>query len=146
MQHKAQDTTLMRHPRAIRRRIRRKPRVTRDKRRGVTSYRASVSIGLYTFPPAPTPKLPDRARTASRLRHRSYHTERAYAAWVRCFCLFHRGGDGRPRHPETRAEAEGAAFLRGGLGVASRLDALDEGRWTRGVEREPRPRGSAVRR
>ena len=57
------------------------------------------------------PRLLDRLRAESRRRHYSYHTERAYADWVRRYCLFHRDADGRPRHPETLAEPDLAAFL-----------------------------------
>lgn len=57
------------------------------------------------------PRLLDRVRTACRLRHLSYHTERAYAGWVRRYCLFHRDEAGRPRHPGEMAEAEVGAFL-----------------------------------
>ena len=56
-------------------------------------------------------RLLDRVRAECRRRHYSYHTERAYADWVRRFCLFHRDEHGRPRHPETLAEPDLAAFL-----------------------------------
>ena len=61
--------------------------------------------------PTDGPRLLDRLRAACRRRHYSYHTERAYAHWARRYCLFHRGPDGRPRHPETLAEPDLAAFL-----------------------------------
>ena len=57
------------------------------------------------------PRLLDRLRAECRRRHYSYHTERAYADWVRRYCLFHTDGDGRPRHPEALAEPDLAAFL-----------------------------------
>ncbi len=51
-------------------------------------------------PVGTTPKLLDRVRSACRLRHMSYHTERSYVGWVKRYCLFHRDEDGVPRHPE----------------------------------------------
>ena len=59
----------------------------------------------------PPPRLLDRLRSECRRRHYSYHTERAYADWVRRYCLFHRDERGQPRHPGTLAEADLAAFL-----------------------------------
>ena len=59
----------------------------------------------------PPPRLLDRLRSECRRRHYSYHTERAYADWVRRYCLFHRDDQGQPRHPRTLAEADLAAFL-----------------------------------
>ena len=56
-------------------------------------------------------RLLDRLRAECRRRHYSYHTERAYADWARRYCLFHRDHGGRPRHPETLAEPDLAAFL-----------------------------------
>lgn len=64
--------------------------------------------------PADTPEGPrllDAVRTACRVRHYSIRTETAYASWAKRFCLFHRDPDGRPRHPDTMAEPEVAAFL-----------------------------------
>jgi integron integrase len=62
------------------------------------------------MPPTP-PRLLDQLATACRVRHLSYRTQQAYAGWVRRFCLYHRDPAGRPRHPETMAEPEAAAFL-----------------------------------
>ena len=59
----------------------------------------------------PPPRLLDRLRSECRRRHYSYHTERAYADWVRRYCLFHRDDQGQPRHPCTLAEPDLAAFL-----------------------------------
>ena len=57
------------------------------------------------------PALLDAVRTACRLRHYSIRTEAAYTSWAKRYCLFHRDADGRPRHPESMAEAEVVAFL-----------------------------------
>ncbi|NNF58397.1 MAG: integron integrase [Rhodothermaceae bacterium] len=57
------------------------------------------------------PKLLTLVRSACRLRHLSYHTERSYVSWVRRFCLFHRDDAGRPRHPASMREPEVEAFL-----------------------------------
>lgn len=57
------------------------------------------------------PRLLDRLRSECRRRHYSFHTERTYADWVRRYCLFHRDADGQPRHPDTLAEPDLAAFL-----------------------------------
>ena len=61
--------------------------------------------------PSDAPALLDAVRSACRLRHYSVRTETAYASWAKRFCLYHRDPDGRPRHPETMAEPEVAAFL-----------------------------------
>ena len=64
--------------------------------------------------PSPRPSAPrllDRLRAELRRRRYSVHTERAYARWVRRYCLFHRDERGRPRHPETLSEPDLAAFL-----------------------------------
>ncbi len=62
--------------------------------------------------PRPTPpRLLDAVRTACRVRHYSIRTEQAYASWIKRFCLFHRGADGRPQHPAELAEPHVAAFL-----------------------------------
>ena len=61
--------------------------------------------------PTRRPRLLDRLRAELRRRHYSVHTERAYAGWVRRYCLFHRDEAGRPRHPETLSEPDLAAFL-----------------------------------
>lgn len=58
-----------------------------------------------------SPRLLDRLRAECRRRHYSVHTERAYADWVRRYCRFHRDPSGRPRHPETLAGPDLAAFL-----------------------------------
>ena len=73
-------------------------------------------LGPHNADPSPnSPRLLDRLRAECRRRHYSYHTERAYADWVRRYCLFHRddgpGGTGQPLHPETLAEPDLAAFL-----------------------------------
>jgi len=52
------------------------------------------------------PRLLDRVRAASRLRHLSRRTEKAYVAWIRRFILFH-----GKRHPAEMGEAEITAFL-----------------------------------
>ncbi len=59
----------------------------------------------------PAGSLLDAVRSACRLRHYSIRTETAYVSWARRFCLFHRDANGRPRHPDTMAEPEVAAFL-----------------------------------
>ncbi len=64
----------------------------------------------FTSPSTP-PRLLDAVRTACRVRHYSIRTKQAYASWIRRFCLFHRGADGRPQHPSTLAEPHAAAFL-----------------------------------
>jgi integron integrase len=55
---------------------------------------------------ASSPKLLDRVREATRLRHYSERTEQAYVAWSRRFIVFH----GR-RHPWELGEREVTAFL-----------------------------------
>jgi integron integrase len=61
--------------------------------------------------PTQQPRLLEQLATACRVRHLSYRTQQAYTGWVRRFCLYHRDPAGRPRHPETMAEPEAAAFL-----------------------------------
>ena len=61
--------------------------------------------------PGTPPRLLDAVRTACRVRHYSIRTEAAYASWIKRFCLFHRGADGRPQHPAGLAEPHVAAFL-----------------------------------
>lgn len=56
-------------------------------------------------------KLLDRLRSACRVRHLSYETEKAYAGWVRRYCLFHRDCDGKPVHPATMDARHVIAFL-----------------------------------
>ena len=51
------------------------------------------------------PRLLDRVRAASRLRHLSRRTEKAYVAWIRRFILFH------GKRPAEMGEAEITAFL-----------------------------------
>ena len=55
--------------------------------------------------PAP-PKLLDRLRQASRLRHYSRRTEEAYVGWIRRFIVFH-----GKRHPREMGEPEVTRFL-----------------------------------
>jgi integron integrase len=52
------------------------------------------------------PKLLDRVRGASRLRHYSRRTEEAYVSWIRRFIVFH-----GVRHPKDLGEPEVTAFL-----------------------------------
>jgi integrase len=66
---------------------------------------------------AAKPKLLDRLRAACRLRHYSWRTEAAYAAWVVRFIRFH-----RLRHPLEMGAAEINAFLTH-LAVAGRVSA-----------------------
>jgi integron integrase len=54
----------------------------------------------------PAPRLLDRVRAAVRLRHYSRRTEKAYAAWIRRFIVFH-----EKRHPSEMGAAEVTAFL-----------------------------------
>ena len=54
----------------------------------------------------PPPRLLDRVREATRLRHLSPRTEKAYVGWVRRFVVF----NGK-RHPSELGEAEITAFL-----------------------------------
>lgn len=53
-----------------------------------------------------TPRLLERVRSATRVRHYSIRTEQAYTQWIRRFILFH-----RKRHPAEMGGAEIAAFL-----------------------------------
>jgi integron integrase len=55
---------------------------------------------------AGSPRLLDRLREALRVRHYSYRTEQAYAAWARRFIVFH-----GMRHPATMGDVEINAFL-----------------------------------
>ena len=55
---------------------------------------------------AGSPRLLDRLREALRVRHYSYRTEQAYAAWVRRYIVFH-----GMRHPATMGDVEINAFL-----------------------------------
>lgn len=57
------------------------------------------------------PSLLDAVRRACRVRHYALSTEKAYVGWTRRYCRFHRDTNGRPRHPDTMAEPEAAAFL-----------------------------------
>ena len=52
------------------------------------------------------PKLLDRVRQASRLRHYSRRTEEAYVGWIRRFIVFH-----SKRHPMEMGEPEVTRFL-----------------------------------
>jgi site-specific recombinase XerD len=59
--------------------------------------------------PPPTPQQPrllDRVRAVIRARHYSRRTEKAYAAWIRRFILFH-----GKRHPTEMGAAEVTQFL-----------------------------------
>jgi hypothetical protein len=51
-------------------------------------------------------RLLDQVRAAIRLRHYSRRTEKAYAAWIRRFTLFH-----GKRHPAEMGKAEVSRFL-----------------------------------
>ena len=57
------------------------------------------------------PRLLDRVRTACRLRHLSYETEKAYAGWIRRYCLFHKDSGGRPQHPAALNVSHVVSFL-----------------------------------
>ena len=54
----------------------------------------------------PTPRLLDRVRLATRVRHYSRRTERAYVGWTRRYVLFH-----HKRHPSEMGAEEIRAFL-----------------------------------
>lgn len=56
--------------------------------------------------PPDAPRLLDRVRHATRLRHLSRHTEKAYVGWIRRYVLFH-----GKRHPADLGPAEITAFL-----------------------------------
>jgi integron integrase len=58
------------------------------------------------MPEAQPPRLLDRVRHATRLRHMSRRTEDAYLGWIRRFIHFH-----DKRHPEAMGEREVVAFL-----------------------------------
>jgi hypothetical protein len=58
------------------------------------------------LPPARPPKLLDRVREASRLRHGSRSTEKSYVHWIRRFILFH-----GKRHPPEMGADEVTRFL-----------------------------------
>ena len=55
---------------------------------------------------ADSPKLLDRIRQETRIRHYSRRTEQAYVSWVRRFIVFH-----QKRHPRELGEPEVTAFL-----------------------------------
>lgn len=64
---------------------------------------------LMSLPPPPganNPKLLDRVRDATRLKHYSIRTEQAYADWIKRFILFH-----KKRHPAEMAKPEVTEFL-----------------------------------
>jgi integron integrase len=70
------------------------------------------------------PRLMDCVRLALRARHRSPKTEKAYAAWVRRFILFH-----GKRHPSEMGAPEVASFLsslasEGGVAASTQNQAL----------------------
>jgi integrase len=54
----------------------------------------------------PPPRLLDRVRAATRLRHLSRRTEKAYVHWIRRFVVFH-----GKRHPTEMGEPEVTRFL-----------------------------------
>lgn len=64
-----------------------------------------------------TPRLLDRVRAASRLRHYSPSTEQSYTMWVRRFVLFH-----GCRHPRDMGAAEIERFLED-LAITHRVSA-----------------------
>jgi integron integrase len=66
------------------------------------------------------PRLLDRVRLATRLRHYSYRTEQSYVAWVRRFVLFH-----GKRHPADMGAREVVAFL-SHLAVHERVSATTQ--------------------
>ncbi len=45
------------------------------------------------------------------MRHYSLRTERAYAGWIKRYCLYNRDATGAPRHPDTLGEAKVTAYL-----------------------------------
>lgn len=55
---------------------------------------------------APKPRLLDRVRAASRARHYSRRTEKAYVAWIRRYIFFH-----DKRHPAEMGAPEVTRFL-----------------------------------
>jgi hypothetical protein len=58
------------------------------------------------------PKLLDRVRAISRLKHYSIRTEQAYTDWIRRFIVFHsKRNNGVWRHPREMTEAEVSEFL-----------------------------------
>jgi integron integrase len=59
-----------------------------------------------TIGEASAPRLLDRVRAATRSRHFSVRTEKAYTFWVRKFVIFH-----GKRHPMEMGSGEVAAFL-----------------------------------
>ena len=63
------------------------------------------------------PKLLDRVREATRVRHLSPKTEKTYVHWIRRYILFH-----DKRHPQEMGEAEINAFLTH-LAVVGRVSA-----------------------
>jgi site-specific recombinase XerD len=78
-----------------------------------------VSDAVARVEPQP-PRLLERVRIALRTRHYSARTEKAYAAWIRRFILFH-----GKRHPDTLAEPEIGAFL-SSLADAGRMSASSQ--------------------
>lgn len=52
------------------------------------------------------PRLLDRVRAATRIRHYSYRTEQQYVAWIRRFIIFH-----GKKHPADMGGPEVASFL-----------------------------------
>ena len=88
---------------------------------GLVTLRASHSISYSAWPEdalhalavheagppgAPKPRLLDRVRAATRARHYSRRTEKAYVAWIRRYILFH-----GKRHPMEMGGPEVTRFL-----------------------------------
>ncbi len=57
-------------------------------------------------PSASPPKLLDQVRSAIRIKHYSYRTEKTYLHWIRRFILFH-----NKRHPNEMGEEEITQFI-----------------------------------
>jgi integron integrase len=70
---------------------------------GIVPFPTPTSNGVSALPP---PRLLDRVRAAIRARHYSFRTEKAYAAWIRRFIIFH-----GKRHPDDMGEPEIGAYL-----------------------------------
>jgi site-specific recombinase XerD len=66
----------------------------------------SLPVREATPPTSQQPRLLDRVRAVIRARHYSRRTEKAYAAWIRRFILFH-----GKRHPTEMGAAEVTQFL-----------------------------------
>lgn len=68
--------------------------------------RSWTPVVITSSPPPAKPKLLDQVRLAIRTRHYSYHTEKAYVAWIKRYIFFH-----NKRHPVEMAEPEIGQFL-----------------------------------